>query len=142
MYCGYKKNRKLPKTTLLSVAVMAYFLLGGGGLLLGGRALSSLGLNFILLFFIVPGLVVGLAWLFESMESFSVTRRCNQTFNYLGTLSLEIYLTHWYMLVIMNQYQIDLNWLLFILLSILLSILLKHVANLSLKTVKEFARAA
>lgn len=136
LYWGYKmRSDRLPLITLLAIAVTAY-------LLLGGRVLSSLGLNFVLLFFVVPGLVVGLTWIFESMERLTITRKCNQVCQYLGTLSLEVYFTHGYIIGIINQYQIKLNWAFFIVLSVLSAIVLKYAAKQLLTSVRLFARVA
>lgn len=92
---------------------------------IGGKYVSDLKLKIPLFFFITPGIIILLTKFFDTFKQKYITK----IFFYFGSISLEFYLVHWGILMLLKELTIELNWLFYLLSSIIISIILKRTTN-------------
>lgn len=141
LYIGYKMaDLRFNFFALCIVSFTTYLMLGIGSMALGGRVITSYGLNFVLLYFIAPGLAIALAGLFRWMEHRKVGSFLNRLFSYIGKYSLELYLTHVMIINLMIHYHVNMNFLVFFIVSVATAVALKKLASDSLILIKSFSK--
>lgn len=116
-------------------------MLGIGSIALGGRVITSFGLNFVLLYFVAPGLTVALAVFFRQMEHWIIGEYFNRCLRYTGKYSLELYLTHVMIIDLMLLYDTKINFLIFFIVSVATAVALKKSASYFLILIKSFSKA-
>lgn len=139
LFVGYKiKVLHFPSKILVLISLLAYLSLGMGSMLLGGRVFTLYGFNFALLFFVTPGLIVALTIAFRWMEQWKMGKLFNKLLQYIGTFSLELYFTHMLIINLICQNHMEMNFGIFLMLSIVSSVVLKKMASCFLIMVKSF----
>lgn len=141
LYVGYKMaDLRFNFFTLCFISIASYLILGIGSMALGGRVITSYGLNFVLLYFIAPGLTIASTKLFRWMEHLKMGNLLNSSLSYIGKHSLELYLTHVMIINLMIHYHAKMNFLIFIILSVATAAILKKLASYFLILIKSFSK--
>lgn len=142
LYVGSKITDIRFKTfTICLVSLLAYLILGIGSMVLGGRVITSYGLNFVLLYFITPGWIIALASLFRWIEQRKIGTYLNSSLRYIGKHSLELYLTHIMLIDLMLRYNTKISFLFFFVASVATAVALKKLASYFLILIKLFSNA-
>ena len=122
-----EKEFKTIKFVLLSI--FCYCLMSLIAWLYGGRILSDTGIHFIFFIFITPGLIILLSKILFYLNNIKIGGGIVKLCNYLGTFSLEIYLTHWIILCTINTFSWNVPWGIFIVLSFISAYIIKSISN-------------
>ena len=130
MYSSKFVCQSFKSTPFILLSIIAYSAMSLIAWKFGGLTLSSTGLNFIFFIFITPGLVFLLSSFFKFLDNMKWGKYLNKTFNILGNYSLEIYLVHWGLLCMMKEFEWNINWFIFIGITILISFAVKITSNL------------
>lgn len=93
----------------------------------GGNYITELKIKIPSFFLITPGIIISLTKLFDVIK---IKKFVNKIFSFFGSISLEIYLVHWAILMFLKEFNIELNWILYLALSILFSLVIKQIATL------------
>ncbi|MCR8912779.1 acyltransferase [Barnesiella sp. ET7] len=129
MYASRWVNVSFKSFPFIFIGLLSYCLMALVAWRYGGLLLSEVGLHFILFIAIAPGIVLFLANLFEFINKYKWGALVNRICNKLGKYSLEIYLVHWTFLCMIKQFEWEIPWIIFVVVSIAIACILQFISN-------------
>lgn len=129
MYVSRLVDKSFNPTPFILLSGITYCGMSLAAWKFGGLILSSMGLHFILFIIITPGLIFLLGKIFKFLDGLNWGTYLNKLFNFMGNYSLEIYLVHWSFLCMIQKFNWDISWGVFLGISMLSSFLVKFLAT-------------
>ena len=130
IYFSLYLKKEIKATFFILLSVLGYITLVFCAWRYGGAVLSEKYLPFYAFIFITPGLVFLLSNVFSMLDRTRYGVIVGKGVDWIGKLSLELYLIHWILLCAINVFDYHMSWGIFVLLSLFLSYILHCIVNI------------
>lgn len=133
MYFSLYLKKEIKTISFILLSVLCYITLVFCAWKYGGAVLSEKYLPFYAFIFITPGFVFLLSNVFSMLDKTRYGVIVDKGVDWIGKLSLELYLIHWILLCAINAFDYHMPWGIFVLLSLFLSYILHRLVNILIR---------